>query len=59
MSCRGDINHDGLVNGVDLSLLGSNWQTSVLGVGGDLNGDGMVNGVDLSLLGSNWEAVLT
>ena len=27
----GDINHDGLVNGVDLSLQGSNWQTSVPG----------------------------
>ena len=46
-----DINHDGKVNVIDLSLLLSNWGKSG---NGDVNGDGTVNVIDLSLLLSTW-----
>ena len=49
----GDVNHDGKADGLDLSLLGANWQSS--STDGDLNGDGFVDGIDLSLLGANWQ----
>ena len=52
----GDLNFDGVVNGIDLSVLGSSWQGSGLWANGDLNYDGVINGIDLSLLGSNWQA---
>ncbi len=46
-----DINGDGVVNGVDLLILLSNWQ----GPGAtDLNGDGATDGLDLLILLSNW-----
>jgi hypothetical protein len=52
----GDINLDGQVDGLDLNILGQNWQ----GIGtvwatGDLNGDGTTDGLDLNILGSNWQ----
>ena len=53
---NGDLNFDGMVNGVDLSILGSSWQGTGLWANGDLNYDGTINGVDLSLLGANWQA---
>lgn len=47
----GDINQDGMVNGVDYSELKSNFGEEVdCGTNGDLNMDGVVNGVDASLL---------
>ena len=52
----GDLNFDGMVNGIDLSVLGSSWQSSGLWANGDLNYDGVINGIDLSMLGSNWQA---
>lgn len=52
----GDINADGVVNGIDLSILGSHWQSAGGPTDGDLNADGVINGVDLSLLGANWQA---
>ena len=52
----GDANHDGKVDGLDLSLLGTNWQTT--SAEGDLNGDGMVDGLDLSVLGARWQSHL-
>lgn len=47
----GDLNNDGMVNAVDLSILLSNWGTTGLG---DINGDGTVGAADLSILLSNW-----
>lgn len=48
----GDINHDGLVNALDLAHILASW-----GPGGglaDLNEDGQVNGPDLAIVLSNW-----
>lgn len=48
-----DINHNGVVNGGDLSRLLNNWG----GAGaGDLNSDGVVDSVDLAGLLSLWNA---
>lgn len=52
----GDLNWDGVVDGVDLSLLGANWQSAGTWAQGDMNYDGAIDGIDLSLLGSNWQA---
>lgn len=50
-TCPGDANQDGVVNGVDLSvLLGSFGETSPVFAGADFNGDGLVTGQDLSVL---------
>ena len=47
----GDANFDGIVNGLDVALVASNWlQTG----NGDVNGDGVVNGLDIALISSNW-----
>jgi hypothetical protein len=51
----GDINRDGLVNGVDLAIVLSAW--GVCGAGAcpaDLDRDGLVNGVDLAIVLGNW-----
>ena len=56
VALNGDLNFDGMVNGVDLSLLGANWQGSGNWGQGDINADGVINGVDLSMLGANWQA---
>ena len=53
---NGDLNFDGMVDGVDLSLLGANWQGTGNWGQGDINADGAINGVDLSMLGANWQA---
>ncbi len=53
----GDVNLDGVVDGLDLNILGSNWlSTSGIWSLGDLNYDGVINGLDLDLLSSNWQA---
>lgn len=46
-----DINGDGVVNGIDLTMLLGNWGGS--GVG-DVDGNGSVNGADLSAVLSSW-----
>jgi hypothetical protein len=51
----GDLNCDGLVNGLDLGILLSQW--SIAGAGGgsaDFNADDLVNGLDLGILLANW-----
>lgn len=53
----GDANLDGVINGLDLSALASNWQDTTGWAGGDFNGDDFVNGLDLSLLAANWQFV--
>jgi hypothetical protein len=51
----GDLNHDGLVNGVDLAIVLSNWGACESGpCPGDIDRDGLVNGVDLAIVLSNW-----
>lgn len=50
-----DINSDGTVNALDLSMLLSNWNTSA--GSSDINGDGTVNVFDLSALLSQWGTV--
>ena len=52
----GDVNHDGIVNGLDIAKVSSNWLLSgpVGSVPGDSNGNGVVNGLDIALISSNW-----
>jgi hypothetical protein len=46
----GDLNGDGVVNGVDLASLLSSWGQP----DGDLSGDGTTDANDLAILLSNW-----
>ena len=55
----GDLNHDGVVNGLDLSVVATNWLKMGSDVPGDANHDGVVNGLDFSLIASNWDASLS
>ena len=48
----GDINHDGVVDGTDLSILLGFWGPCTCQA--DINGDGQVTGLDLSILLGNW-----
>jgi T5SS/PEP-CTERM-associated repeat protein len=58
----GDLNCNGIVNGLDLGILLINWSIppGAPGCGGavpcpsDLNGDGQVNGLDLGILLASW-----
>jgi len=51
----GDVNGDGAVNALDLSVIATNWnKTGATAAQGDLNGDGTVNALDLSILATNW-----
>ena len=50
----GDVNFDGVVNGLDISLVSSHWLQTGLGTAGDANGDGVVNGLDIALIASHW-----
>ena len=46
----GDLNGDGVVNGIDLGILLGAWGTNTY----DLSGDGIISGPDLGLLLANW-----
>ncbi|MCL5411307.1 MAG: PQQ-binding-like beta-propeller repeat protein [Patescibacteria group bacterium] len=48
-----DINQDGHVDRMDLSILFDNWNTA-RDKRADINGDGIVNGVDFALLMKDW-----
>ena len=51
----GDLNTDGQVNIVDLSILAAHWGQRFVGMrGSDINLDGIVNITDLSILASHW-----
>jgi hypothetical protein len=52
----GDVNFDGVVNGLDIADVASHWLSVATGVVGDANNDGIVNGLDISLIASNWLA---
>jgi hypothetical protein len=59
MALPGDVNFDGVVNGLDLSLVASEWLEKGSGPSdppGDANHDGVVNGLDIALLVSHWTA---
>lgn len=56
--CPGDTNTDGIVDGADLSVLLSQFGTSIKpGSGADFNNDGQVNSADLSVLLANFGTV--
>ena len=48
----GDINHDGIVNGIDLAYILADW--GLANPRSDLNHDGIVNGIDLGTLLAYW-----
>jgi hypothetical protein len=50
-----DLNSDGVVDVIDLSILVSRWGSS--DATADINSDGIVDALDLSVLVSNWGAV--
>lgn len=50
----GDVNLDGVVNGLDLAMMASNWLHAGGGTAGDANHDGVVNGLDIALAASHW-----
>ena len=50
----GDLNDDGIVNGIDLGMLLGFWGPVGAFPAADLNRDGLVNGVDLGLLLASW-----
>ncbi len=53
----GDVNLDGIVDALDLNVLGVHWlQTEGMGwSNGDVTGDGQINASDLGLVGQNWQ----
>jgi len=51
----GDVNGDGKIDGLDLSIVLTNWnKTGQTHAQGDLNGDGKIDGLDLSMILTNW-----
>jgi hypothetical protein len=50
----GDLNHDGVISGDDLSILLSQWGRDGSETNADLDCDGMVSGSDLTMLMANW-----
>ncbi len=55
----GDANLDGKVDGIDLDILGDNWQEEwgvILSSWGlaDFNGDGKIDAADMNILGQQW-----
>ena len=55
----GDLNSDGIVDGLDLTALAGNWDGTDLNYWeGDINNDGTVDGLDLTALAANWDESL-
>lgn len=52
--CTGDINQDGQVDSIDLTIVLGSWFD--IGSAADLDGDGIVNGGDLTVVLANWDA---
>jgi hypothetical protein len=50
----GDVNFDGVVNGLDIADVASHWLSTGAQVAGDANDDGVVNGLDIALIASHW-----
>lgn len=53
VSCAGDVNGDGLVDGVDLANVIGSWGACA-GCSGDFNGDGIIDGSDITLVLGGW-----
>ncbi len=51
-ACAADFNGDGFRDGLDMTVILSNWG----GAGGDCNGDGITDGLDMTVLLSGWGA---
>ena len=51
VSCTGDFNGDGIVDGADLTALLGTWGEDGAA---DLNGDGLIDGADLTILLGAW-----
>ena len=49
---EGDVNFDGVVNGLDIAAVSSHWLQST--INGDANADGIVNGLDIADISSHW-----
>ncbi len=52
VTCTGDLNLDGEVNGADLTILLGSWGTN--DPVADLSGDGLVGGADLTIMLGSW-----
>jgi hypothetical protein len=52
--CAGDLFEDGVVNGIDLGVILSQWGPAPTGTVGDINRDGVVNGADLGVIVAGW-----
>ena len=52
--CAGDLFEDGIVNGIDLGVILSQWGPAAPGTVGDINRDGAVNGADLGVIVASW-----
>jgi hypothetical protein len=50
----GDVNLDGTVDVLDLSIFSQGWLKQQTGAPADLNGDGKVDFNDLTIMGANW-----
>lgn len=50
----GDVNQDGVVNGLDIADSASHWLQTGSFIPGDANGDRVVNGLDIALISSHW-----
>jgi len=51
----GDVDHNGVVNGLDIALIAANWlHTGAPGIPGDADLNGVVNGLDISLIAGHW-----
>lgn len=57
LSVTGDVNFDGVVNGLDANAISANWLLNPAHhPDGDLNKDGVVNGLDANIVSANWLA---
>jgi hypothetical protein len=52
--CAADIVRDGVVNGIDLAAVLTNWGTAGGSLNADVNQDGVVNGSDLAVVLAGW-----
>ena len=52
--CPADVNHDHIVDGVDIAQILSSWGPNGDPVGSDINGDGSTDGVDLAIVLGGW-----
>jgi hypothetical protein len=50
----GDVNHDNIVNGLDINAAATHWLQTGVGVMGDANNDGIVNGLDINMMATSW-----